>query len=377
MDLAQHIEGKQVVVCAGSGGVGKTTTSASIAIGMAERGLKVAVLTIDPAKRLADSLGLAELGTELRQVDSKLFTEHGLEVAGELHAAMLDPKRTFDDLIQRYAPDSETYENILNNRIYQELSNAIAGSQEYMAMEKLLELHEEGGFDLLILDTPPSRNALDFLDAPDRLTGFLEGRALKVFLAPTGLAAKVAAAGTSVVFGVLRRLTGVDLLDDLSMFFRSLSGLIDGFKERAEGVKALLGDPATTFLIVSSPEREAVEETIFFHGKLAEHGMPFGGLVVNRVHALDGAAGDADAAALRTALGANLAGKVGRAYAEEQALAERDTAAIERLRAETGDPAPALVPQLAGDVHDIDGLVAIHAHLFGLARAVVAPAAAP
>jgi anion-transporting ArsA/GET3 family ATPase len=176
---------------------------------------------------------------------------------------------------------------------------------------------------------------------------------------------------------VLRRLTGVDLLDDLSVFFRSLSGLIDGFKERAEGVKALLGDPATTFLIVSSPEREAVEEAIFFHGKLAEHGMPFGGLVINRVHALDGAAGDADAAALEAALGAGLAGKVGRAYAEEQALAERDAAAIERLCAETGDASPVLVPQLAGDVHDIDGLVAIHAHLFGLARAVVAPAAAP
>jgi len=253
---------------------------------------------------------------------------------------------------------------VLANRIYQQLSSAVAGSQEFTAVAKLYELDRSGRFDVLVLDTPPSRNALDFLDAPDRLTGFLEGRALKVFLAPTGLAAKVAAAGTSVVFGVLRRLTGVDLLDDLSVFFRSLSGLIDGFKERAEGVKALLGDPATTFLIVSSAEREAVEEAIFFHGKLAEHGMPFGGLVVNRVHALDGAAGDADAAALEAALGARLAGKVGRAYAEEQALAERDVAAIERLCAETGDAAPVLVPQLAGDVHDIDGLVAVHGHLF-------------
>jgi anion-transporting ArsA/GET3 family ATPase len=215
-----------------------------------------------------------------------------------------------------------------------------------------------------VLDTPPSRNALDFLDAPDRLTGFLEGRALKVFLAPTGLAAKVVGAGTSVVFSVLRRLTGVDLLEDLSVFFRSLGGLIDGFEERAEGVKALLGDPATTFLIVSSPEREPVEEAIFFRGKLADHGMPFGGLVVNRVHALAGAGEDADASALEAALGAPLAAKVERAYAEERALAERDAAAIERLSAETGDADPIVVPQLAGDVHDIDGLVAVHAHLF-------------
>jgi anion-transporting ArsA/GET3 family ATPase len=171
------------------------------------------------------------------------------------------------------------------------------------------------------------------------------------------------------VFSVLRRLTGVDLLDDLSVFFRALGGLIDGFKERAEGVKALLGDPATTFFIVSSPEREPVEEAIFFRGKLADHAMPFGGLVVNRVHVLNGdAAGadaDADAAALEATLGARLAGKVARAYAEERALAARDAAAIDRLRAETGDEHPVVVPQLAGDVHDIDGLVVVHAHLFG------------
>jgi anion-transporting ArsA/GET3 family ATPase len=365
------------VICAGSGGVGKTTTSAALAMGLAAAGQRVAVVTIDPAKRLANSLGLAELDNEPRLVAPDRFAGHGIEMHGELWAMQLDAKQTFDELVAGLSPDDAARDDVLGNRIYQQLSSAVAGSQEFTAVAKLYELDRSGRFDVLVLDTPPSRNALDFLDAPDRLTGFLEGRALRVFLAPTGLAAKVAAAGTSVVFGVLRRLTGVDLLDDLSVFFRSLSGLIDGFKERAEGVKALLGDPATTFLIVSSPEREPVEEAIFFHGKLAEHGMPFGGLVINRVHALDGAAGDADAAALEAALGASLAGKVGRAYAEEQALAERDAAAIERLCAETGDAAPVLVPQLAGDVHDIDGLVAIHAHLFGLARAVVAPATAP
>jgi anion-transporting ArsA/GET3 family ATPase len=356
------------VICAGSGGVGKTTTSAALAMGLAAAGQRVAVVTIDPAKRLANSLGLAELDNEPRLVDPDRFAGHGIEMRGELWAMQLDAKRTFDELIERLAPDSGSRDDVLGNRIYQQLSGAVAGSQEFTAVAKLYELDRSRRFDVLVLDTPPSRNALDFLDAPDRLTGFLEGRALQVFLAPTGLAARLVGAGTSVVFSVLRRLTGVDLLDDLGVFFRALGGLIEGFKERAEGVKALLGDPATTFLIVSSPEREPVEEAIFFRGKLADHGMPFGGLVVNRVHALDGDDGGAGhaagAEALEAALGARLAAKVARAYAEERALAERDAAALERLRRETGDADPVVVPQLAGDVHDIDGLVAVHAHLF-------------
>ena len=360
--MRRRLEGSRIVICAGSGGVGKTTTSAALAMGLAAGGRRVAVVTIDPARRLANSLGLDELDNEPRLVAADRFAGHGIEMEGELWAMMLDPKRTFDDLVARLAPDDATREDVLSNRIYQQLSGAVAGSQEFTAVAKLYELDRSGRFDVLVLDTPPSRNALDFLDAPDRLTGFLEGRALKVFLAPTGLAAKVAAAGTSVVFSVLRRLTGVDLLDDLSVFFRALGGLVDGFKERAEGVKALLSDPATTFLIVTSPEREPVEEAIFFRGKLADHGMPFGGLVVNRVNLLDGGAVDDDA--LEAAVGTRLAAKVDRAYAEARALAERDAAAIARLRAETGDDAPVLVPQLPGDVHDIDGLVAVHAHLF-------------
>ena len=364
--MRRRLQGRRIVICAGSGGVGKTTTSAALAMGLAAAGQRVAVVTIDPAKRLANSLGLAELDNEPRLVAPDRFAGHGIEMHGELWAMQLDAKQTFDELVAGLSPDDAARDDVLANRIYQQLSSAVAGSQEFTAVAKLYELDRSGRFDVLVLDTPPSRNALDFLDAPDRLTGFLEGRALKVFLAPTGLAAKVAAAGTSVVFGVLRRLTGVDLLDDLSVFFRALSGLIDGFKERAEGVKALLGDPATTFLIVSSAEREAVEEAIFFHGKLAEHGMPFGGLVVNRVHPLDGGPPEADVEALTTALGgdAKLAGKVARAYAEERALAERDEAAIEHLRAETGEQDPIVIPQLDGDVHDVDGLVAIHGHLF-------------
>jgi anion-transporting ArsA/GET3 family ATPase len=374
--VIERLRDRQVVICAGSGGVGKTTTSAAVAMGLAAAGQRVAVVTIDPARRLADSLGLAELDNEPRLVDPRRFEGHGIVMEGELSAMMLDPKRTFDELIESLAPDAGTRDDVLRNRIYQQLSAAVAGSQEFTAVAKLYELHRSGRFDVLVLDTPPSRNALDFLDAPDRLTSFFEGSALKLFLAPTGLAGKLLGAGTSVVFSLLRRLTGVDLLEDLGAFFRSLGTLIDGFRERAEGVKALLADPSTTFLIVSSPEREAVEEAIFFRGKLAEHGMPFGGLVVNRAHQLEGGAvangAGAQLEGLEAAVGARLAAKVARAWADEVALAQRDAAAVERLRAETGDDAPAIVPQLGGDVHDIDGLVAVHGHLFGSRDAAAA-----
>src|SRR3954468_23733956 len=292
--LTSLLAGKRIVICAGSGGVGKTTTAAAVAMGMAERGLRVAVVTIDPARRLANSLGLEELGSEPRLVD---LAPHGIEARGELWAMMLDSKRTFDELIERLAPDERTRDEVLANRIYRELSSAVAGSQEFTAVAKLYELDRSGEYDAIVLDTPPSRNALDFLDAPDRLTGFLEGRALRLFLAPSGLAARVVGRGTSVVFSVLRRVTGVDLMEDLSVFFRALSGVLDGFRERAAGVKALLADQATTFLIITSPERDPVEEAIFFRGKLNEAGMPFGGLVVNRVHPLaEGSADEVDEA---------------------------------------------------------------------------------
>jgi anion-transporting ArsA/GET3 family ATPase len=267
----------------------------------------------------------------------------------------LDPKRTFDDLIARLAPDERAREEILANRIYQQLSGAVAGSQEYTAMAKLYELDRHGGFDAIVLDTPPSRNALDFLDAPDRLTSFLEGRALRAFLAPTGLAARVVGRGTSVVLGALKRVTGAGLLDDLAGFFGSLGGLLAGFRERAEGVQALLEDAGTTFLLVASPEREPVDEAIFFAAKLRAAGMGLGGLIVNRVHTP--VTGDAPP------LPDPLAGKVAQAAAELKALATRDAASIARLERALERQASALVPHLPADVHDIDGLVAIQGYL--------------
>ena len=365
-DLVERLAGMRVVVCAGSGGVGKTTTSAAIAMGLAARGARVCVVTIDPARRLADALGIEQLGSEPRRVDDERFAGHGIVIEGELWAMMLDPKRTFDELIAKLAPDDKTRDEILANRIYRELSGAVAGSQEFTAVAKLYDLDRSGQFDVIVLDTPPSRNALDFLDAPDRLTGFLEGRALRLFLAPSGLAAKVVGRGTSVVFGVLRRVTGVDLMNDLSVFFAALSTVLDGFRERAAGVKALLADGATAFLIVTSPEREPVEEAIFFRGKLREAAMPFGGLVVNRVHPLAADEAEVDEEAIAGELGgdAALARKVARTLREFRVLAHRDARAVERLRREVGDADPIVVPHLDGDVHDVDGLVLVHRHLF-------------
>jgi len=358
---AQRLDGMSVCIVAGAGGVGKTTTSAALALGLAAAGQRVAVVTIDPARRLAESLGLEQLGNDPRQVDPALLASHGVQMRGELWAMMLDPKATFDDLITRLSPDARTREDVLGNRIYQQLSSAVAGSQEFTAVAKLYDLHHDGGFDVLVLDTPPSRNALDFLDAPDRLTDFFEGRALKVLLVPTGIAARIMSRGTAVVFSILKRLTGVDLMDDIAVFFRALSGLMDGFKERAAAVKALLADPATTFLIVTSPEREPVAEAIFFHGKLREAGMAFGGLIVNRVNVAD-ETGDPEAvrAQLRGAgLADEVAAKVAQSVADQRRLAGRDAESIVRLRAALDEPDPIVVARLDGDVQDIAGLLAL------------------
>ncbi len=365
--LARRLQGKRVCICAGSGGVGKTTISAALALGLARRGQKVAVVTIDPAKRLATSLGLSELGNEPTLVDPALLSAHGAEVDGELWAMMLDSKRTFDELIGRLAPNEEAREEILANRIYQELSSAVAGSQEFTAIAKLYELDRDGDFDVIVLDTPPSRNALDFLDAPNRLSRFLDGRALKVFLAPGGIATRVVGRGTGLVFSMFARVTGVDMLGDLSVFFRSLGDLTTGFSERARGVEALLRDPATTFLIVTSPEPEPTQEAIFFAGKLAEAGMTREALIVNRVNrdGLNGASVEEVEALLSGELGEPLAARVAANLADFDVLVRRDAQSVTNLSRALVEPNPILVPHLDGDVRDTAGLAEIEAYLFG------------
>ena len=352
--IESWLERKEVCICAGSGGVGKTTTSAAIALGMAARGKKVAVLTIDPARRLADALGLPELGNEERRVD--------VDVPGELWAMMLDAKRTFDELIEWHAPDEATRDAVIGNRIYQELSSAVAGSQEYMAMEKLYELYQEDRYDLLVLDTPPTRHALDFIDAPERMTRFIEGKSLQFFLRPGRLGVRMIGRSGGALFSVLKRITGIDLLQDLSDFFQSFGGMTEGFRERAERVNRLLSDHRSAFVLVTSPRRDSIEEARFFHHRLLESDFPFAGAVANRVHV--GTNPNGAGTELEGLVGAELAAKVTEAAEAEAALAERDRQNLDELRRRLRRKPLIEVPLLSGDVHDLDGLWRMEEHLF-------------
>jgi anion-transporting ArsA/GET3 family ATPase len=360
------LAGKRVIVCAGSGGVGKTTTAAAIAAGLAARGQRAIVLTIDPARRLADSLGLPELGNEECRVDHERLVRAGLGGDGELWAMTLDAKRTFDELIDRTAPDAETRDAVLANPIYRQLSNAVAGSQEYMAMEKLYELHGSGRYDVLVLDTPPARNALDFLDAPGRLSRFIDSRSLQVFRASGRASLGLFGRGIGVVMSVLERATGVDLLRDLADFFNAFGGMAEGFRDRARRVEALLREDATTFLLVTSPRAAAIADAGYFHGKLASSGMPFGALIVNRVREpVPASAGDPELASeLTRILGEPLARKVRHDLSDRNDLAERDARNIEAMRTDLSDGELLTVPELSGDVHDLDGLAAVAEQLF-------------
>ncbi len=366
--LAQRLSGKSVCVCAGPGGVGKTTTAAALALGLACRGQRVAVVTIDPARRLASAMGIEELGNEPRRIDPATLATHGIEMEGEgeLWATMLDAKGTFDALIARLAPTERAREEALDNRIYQEVSSAVAGTQEFSAIAKLYELHTEGGFDTIVLDTPPSRNALDFLDAPGRMARFLEGRALKMFLAPGTLAARVVGRGSGVVLALFSRFTGVDLIGELSGFFGSLAGMVDGFRERAHAVEELLRDPATAFLLVTSPERGPAREAVFFAEQLAAAGMARAATVVNRVHTdgLEGYSAAQVQALLAGELGERLAARVAGNLADFDVLARRDRESVAELSRGLGEPHPIVVPHLDGDVQDLAGLDRIAEILF-------------
>jgi anion-transporting ArsA/GET3 family ATPase len=365
VSVAELLDGKRVCVCGGSGGVGKTTTSAAIALGMAARGAKVAVVTIDPAKRLANALGLAELENEPRRVPTELLGDHGLEVRGELWAMMLDPKRTFDELIERIAPTPERAQEIKENRVYRELSTAVSGSQEFTAIAKLYDLDQLHEFDLLVLDTPPSRNALEFLNAPGRLSSFLEGRALKAFMRPTGLGMRVLGRGATPVLAGLRRVTGIDLLADISTFFQLLGDMTGDFSMRATEVERMLKADTTAFLLVTSAQHEPIEEAIWFHRTLVDGGFPFAGVVVNRVHhdLLGDREPDDVMATLGKTLRPELAARVSENFDDYHVLACRDDRNLKRLTEEL--PGRSLiVPHLDDDVHDVEGLLQMHRYLF-------------
>ncbi|MFF7597349.1 ArsA family ATPase [Streptomyces mirabilis] len=272
----------RIVVCCGSGGVGKTTTAAALGLRAAERGRKVVVLTIDPARRLAQSMGIDSLDNVPRRV--KGIDE---SAGGELHAMMLDMKRTFDEIVEAHA-DGERAAVILNNPFYQSLSAGFAGTQEYMAMEKLGQLRARDEWDLIVVDTPPSRSALDFLDAPKRLGSFLDGRLIRLLTAPAKLGGRAGMkflnVGMSMMTGTLGKLLGGQLLKDVQTFVAAMDTTFGGFRTRADATYKLLQAPGTAFLVVAAPERDALREAAYFVERLAAEDMPFAGLVLNRVH---------------------------------------------------------------------------------------------
>ena len=357
MTLGAALEGRRVCVCAGSGGVGKTTVAAAVALGMAARGARVALVTIDPARRLAASLGIAVPGEEHRVAAG---------VEGELWAMTLDPKRTWDDLVRRHAPDAATAEAILANRVYGELSTAVAGTHEYMAAERLWQLHESGGYDLVVLDTPPTRNALDFLDAPSRLSRFADSTALQLLLAPSRAGLKLLGRGPEVVLGLVERVTGAALLRELVDFAGAFGGLSRALARRAERVEALLGSDEAAFLVIAAPERDPIDDAIFFRRRLRDSGLPFGAAVVNRVRSdpAPGLSGARVEAELAASMGAAIARRVGECVEDRRTLAERDRTQVARLEEELGGEPVLVLPELEEGVGDLAALRRIDGLLF-------------
>jgi anion-transporting ArsA/GET3 family ATPase len=282
--LARVIGASKVVVCCGSGGVGKTTTAAVIALEAAHAGRRAVVVTIDPARRLADALGLEGLTNEPSAIDGSW--------PGEMSALMLDTKRTFDGLVRRYSETPDQAERILANTFYRNISGALSGTQEYMASEKLYELAEEGDWDLVVVDTPPTRNALDFLDAPQRLARFLDHRVYKILMTPTRGIVKAASVAAQAVVRSLSKVVGGEVIADAIAFFQAFEGMEEGFKQRAAHVDRLLAAPETAFVLVASPKADTVAEAGYFAQRLAEHDIEVRGVVVNRMQPVFGTAED-------------------------------------------------------------------------------------
>jgi anion-transporting ArsA/GET3 family ATPase len=382
------VEDRHIVVCCGTGGVGKTTVAAVFAVEGARRGRNAVVVTIDPAKRLANTLGLESLSNTAHRIERRRWDPAGeAPPSGRLSALMLDTKSTFDQLVATYAADDHQTERILDNRFYRNISTALSGTQEYMAMEKLYELHEQGGYDLIVVDTPPTRHALDFIDAPRRLTRLLDNRIFRLLMMPTRAYLRVASAAVQRFLRTVSKVVGTEVIDDVVAFFRAFEGMEEGFRNRATSVLELLAEPSSSFVIVSSPRRDAVEEAAFFAERLAESDIPVEGLIVNRVHPAFGDEGvqglrarAETIAAKKTELaradgdGAASAGRLAALYAN---LADfRQVAAQERrhvagVKARAGRAAVAYVPFLSRDVYDFDALAEVGRYLFAAAPARV------
>jgi anion-transporting ArsA/GET3 family ATPase len=349
-DLATE---RRVVVCCGPGGVGKTTVSATFALQAARAGRRACVVTVDPARRLADSLGVESLPNTPALVEG--------DWPGQLFALMLDTKGTFDDLIARYAATDEQAQSIRSNRLYQNLAGALSGTQEYMAMEKLYELTEEGAYDLVVVDTPPTRNALDLLDAPRRLTRFLDNRLFRALLLPTRVSMKALGVATQAMLRTISRVAGAEIVQDAVTFFQAFQGMEDGFRNRASAVRDLLADPATAYVVVTSPRPDALEEATYFAAKLADTGITPAALVVNRVHPKFLRS---RAPLPETHPGTTLGVLVDNLL-QLEALADREQTAYAELVTRVAPAPVGRVPLLRTDVHDLAGLGLVADNLFG------------
>ncbi|HEY5359831.1 MAG TPA: ArsA family ATPase [Streptosporangiaceae bacterium] len=367
----------RILVCCGSGGVGKTTTAAAIGLRAAERGRHVVVLTVDPARRLAQSMGLSSLDNTPRLVpgagapaasgdDPASGPGHG-DQGGSLHAMMLDMKRTFDEIVEAHA-DPDRAAQILDNPFYQSLSSSFAGTQEYMAMEKLGQLRRAQEWDLIVVDTPPSRSALDFLDAPQRLGRFLDGKLLRLLTAPAKFGGRtymrVLNAGFGVVTGVLTKILGAQVLRDVQTFVAALDTMFGGFRERADYTYQLLRAPGTAFLVVAAPEPDALREASYFVERLASERMPLAGLLLNRVQRapaarLSAARSQAAAETLQAAGSYPLAVTALRRHAERMQQVSGQRRLAEHFTAAHPVVPVAEIPAQAQDVHDLEGLRAI------------------
>ena len=353
-DLTEVVAERHIIVCTGSGGVGKTTTAATLAVAAARQGRRTIVVTIDPARRLAQSMGLDALDNTPRAVDA----------VPNLDAMMLDMKRTFDEVVEAQATP-EKAKAILENPFYVTLSSSFAGTQEYMAMEKLGQIRadaqRDGTYDLIVVDTPPSRSALDFLDAPERLSRFLDGRFIKLMLAPARGPARIAAAGFGLITNALMKILGAQVLRDLQTFVAAIDTVFGGFRQRAMKTYALLQADGTAFVVIASPEPDALREAAYFVERLSEDRMPLAGLVINR--SSPGPQGEvsadeamAAAARLRASDPSSLTAGLLRLHADQTRLVERERTLRTRFAQAHPQVATTLVPALAADVHDLEGL---------------------
>jgi anion-transporting ArsA/GET3 family ATPase len=376
--LAPIVEDRHVIVCCGTGGVGKTTTAAVFAIEAAKRGRDAVVVTIDPAKRLADTLGVSTLGHAVQEIDRARWDPQGRAPRqGRLSAVMLDTETTFDGLVARYAKDEEQVDRILRNRFYRNIAGALSGTQEYMAMEKLHELHEDGAYDLIVVDTPPTRHALDFLDAPNRLIRLLDNRIFRLLMMPTRAYLRVASAAVQAFLRRVTRVVGAEVVDDVVAFFRAFEGMEQGFRDRAAAVEQLLAAESTAFVLVTAARRDAVDEAEFFADRLAESGLGVAALVVNRMlpafaseDALPGLrerGKSLRAMSITDEPVATAARRLAARYedlADFAAFAARERSEIAGVAARIDTDVVAYVAELSHDVHDFAALAEVARHLF-------------